>query len=308
MSKRRDLHRQHEIRKAHRAKRQTFAAVRRLRAKRRNAGPKGIKTVPRNGFRQPSFDEIGQIKIPSTFSLLEDPDKVLETYQDIEFVLSMTHKRRVNVFHSGCGQMDLGASILLDTLFMAAEKRRLRRGEPKLEIQGYGSRNEDVNIMLFASGLPTRLGVPIQLPAEIQSRVRTFERQCGTSSHAEKDKNRNQCATDLTDYFDGCLKQKGYSLSAIGKANMGILVTEVIGNAQEHAGPWHAIGFYDDLKLGRVGGECHIVIFNYGPSIYETLRAPDVSEQLVEDLKTLSQHHADRGWLSFGPCMRCKTG
>lgn len=195
--------------------------------------------------------------------------------------------------------MDLGASILLDTLFMRAERRRANRGESKLEIQGYGSRlNRDVNIMLFASGLPTRLGISIELPPEIRDRVSTFDRQSGSASHLEKDKHRNQCASDLTVYFDGCLRKKGYSLSAIGKANLGILITEVIGNAQEHAGPWHAVGFYDDLKLGSISGECHIVIFNEGPSIYETLLAPDVSPSLQHDLKNLSDHHESQGWLT----------
>jgi hypothetical protein len=47
-----------------------------------------------------------------------------------------------------------------------------------------------------------------------------------------------------------------------------------------------------------VGGECHIVIFNYGPSIYDTLCAPEVSPKLLEDLHKLSDHHETRGALS----------
>jgi uncharacterized protein YaiE (UPF0345 family) len=299
MKKRTKIVRQHEIRKRRRQRRQEHAEERRRLARWRNRYPPGIRVIPRKGFRKPNPDPDTVIRIPYTFSLLDDPDAVLKTYQQTELALRIKHKRRIHVDHSNCKRMDLAASILLDTIVVAAERRR--KGTPNsLTVEGSASLiSGDVNVMLFASGLPHHLGLEIELPPEIKLNTKKFESQYGSASHIVTSRQRNQCATDLTKYFDDCIKTQGFELSDAGRAYLGNLVTEVIGNAEEHSGPWHAIGFYDQRKYGAMGtGECHIVIFNYGKTIYETLIDPSTSNELKLQLHRLSESVLSRGWLA----------
>ncbi len=306
--KRSKIVRQHEIRKRHRLKRQENAEERRRHARRANRYPSGIRVIPRKGFRKPNPDPDSTIRIPYTFSLLDDPDAVLETYRQTEHVLRIKHKRKIHVDHSNCNQMDLAASILLDTLVVEAEKRR--NGTPNsLTVEGSISLiSDDVNVMLFASGLPHHLGLKFELPPAIKLNTKKFETQYGTSGNIETSRQRNRCASDLTEYFDDCIKTQGFKLSEEGRANLGNLVTEVIGNAEEHSGPWHAIGFYDKRKFGAAGaGECHIVIFNYGRTIYETLIDPSTSDELKRNLHQLSDPILSRGWFQRSLSFRRKN-
>ena len=79
-----------------------------------------IKRKPR------MLHQAADVKLHFAFErpLLDDPDAVLKTYQLTELALRTKHKRRIHVDHSTCKRMDLAASILLDTLVVAAEKRR----------------------------------------------------------------------------------------------------------------------------------------------------------------------------------------
>jgi hypothetical protein len=72
-------------------------------------------------------------------------------------------------------------------------------------------------------------------------------------------------------------------------------VTEVIGNAEEHGGHWYTIGFYRREKGKGASGECHIVIFNFGQTIYESLNSDDTSEQLKDKIRALADRHRTRG-------------
>ncbi|MEZ2346878.1 hypothetical protein [Terriglobus sp. RCC_193] len=153
----------------------------------------------------------------------------------------------------------------------------------------------DVNVMLCAAGLPHRLGVQsTEVPEELRETYTTFEMRNGTGSHPESAKQRDRCGTELTEYIDECLQKQGFNLSDDGKYQVACLLTEVIGNAEEHGGPWHATGFWNGAKMQTergFAGEVHLLIYNDGRTIYEALQHKDLSSEMNIRLKTLSRIH-----------------
>jgi hypothetical protein len=156
--------------------------------------------------------------------------------------------------------------------------------------------------MLKASGIPHHLGLPeSELEPEVEALVHRAELQTGTSKRNERGNKRNAAGQYLTDYFDKCLRSLGYQLKKAGKTYLGSLLTEVIGNAEEHGrGQWYTIGHWHRGQHGdaKKYGTCHLVILNYGTTIYESLSGPDVSETLKSELRSLSAAHERRKFFS----------
>ena len=192
--------------------------------------------------------------------------------------------------------MDLCASAVLDATIVKA-RERARRVQRPLNLKGRLSTKSDaVNAMLCAAGLPHTLKVEkTELPSELRETFRVFEKQEGSASHPDSSRKRDVCSTKLTEYFDGCLRTQGVTLTDDGSYNLACLLSEIIGNAEEHGGPWHAIGYWDGAKFQTeegTAGELHIVIFNEGRTIYEAMSADDSSPVILQVLQRLSGEHA----------------
>lgn len=179
-----------------------------------------------------------------------------------------------------------------------------RKGVNRLAFSGWMSKVPAVNLMLRASGILQHLGLPeSRLTPEDEGKVRRYYLYRGKQKNIEVGKNRDVAATELTDYFDSCLDGLGHQLTPKGKAYLSALLSEVIGNAEEHGGPWSMIGHWEYSESGgKRFGECHIVILNSGKTIYESLDRQNNSPQLKEQLRQLSNIHRDQGFFSFlGP-------
>jgi hypothetical protein len=238
-----------------------------------------------------------KMKIQSTFSFLEDPDGALKTLEELTEILGNKKVEFVEIDHRHCRHMDLCASVVLDTAIVKARERARRLLQP-LNLKGrLSTKSDSVNAMLCAAGLPHTLKVEkTELPPELRATFRVFEKQEGTASHPDSSRKRDICSTKLTEYFDGCLRTQGVTLTDDGNYNLACLLSEIIGNAEEHGGPWHAIGYWDGAKFQTAkgtAGELHIVIFNDGRTIYEAMNAPDSSPNIVQALQRLSQNHRE---------------
>ena len=236
------------------------------------------------------------LDIPSTFSFLDDPEQALETIHELEAILSDKETRFIEISHRRCRHLDLCASAVLDTYLMRERERARREQRPLAVVGKLSKRSFEVNAMLCAAGLPHRLGIKeTAVPIELRDDFDVFEMMEGTASHPGSSKARDLCGTKLTEYFDKCLHRKHSSLTELGSYNLACLLTEVIGNAEEHGGPWHATGFWKSRRLrdSDAGeGEIHIVIFNEGRTIYEALQHPTSSGLMKSTLRQHSQFHS----------------
>ncbi len=300
--RRRKARRRSAIIDAKREKRKRNEAQRRARSSRvfiDIRDPKRGGEVRKHGIGR---EQTATIKIPKIFSFLEDPAGALETLEHIRSVAGRRNIRHVHIDHSDCETLGLCASVVMDVSLMQIRKHRAQR--IPLSMSGTFSKKSDtVNILLKASGIPHQMGLPeSHLDPELEERVRRSDLFQGTSNFRERSPQRNIAADGLMKYFNGCLGSLGYELKKAGKKFFGDLLTEVIGNAQEHGeGKWYTIGHWHQTKgdNDKRYGRCHIVIFNFGTTIFESLTQPGVSSAFREQLEALATSHEQRRYFTI---------
>ncbi len=157
--------------------------------------------------------------------------------------------------------------------------------------------------MLVSSGILKHLRHPISkgVPQEILDRLRFSPLRIGKPSPPYETSQTELAATALAEFFDECLRTEHYQLKLAWKSNLIQLITEVLDNAEEHSSGerlWHTIGYYNRSDKDEEGGECHIVLFNFGDSIFESLNRPDTSEKLKMQIRDLAGEHHKRGYFA----------
>jgi hypothetical protein len=89
-------------------------------------------------------------------------------------------------------------------------------------------------------------------------------------------------------YFNRCLGQYGFLLTDQGVASLAKLISEALGNAEEHSGKkdwWVSAYLHQDEESSY--GDFHITIFNLGPSIADTLRTLPEDSWIKPDLEEI---------------------
>jgi len=237
--------------------------------------------------------ESAKLKIPKVFSFIDNPVETLQTIEKLQSVIARASIKELKIDHSGCKKLDLCASAVMDVTLLQAQNRR--KGN-QLDLRGTYSDEADVNMMLRGSGILKQIAHPdSKLPKEIEATIRTCDLFSGKASRIERSRKCDEAATKLTDYFNQCLRMEKFELSRGGKFRLSSLITEVIGNAEEHGGRWYTIGYFHqaDDQLGH----CHIALFNFGHSICESLLEHAASDELGSRIDALIAKHNERGFL-----------
>jgi hypothetical protein len=239
------------------------------------------------------------VRVPRVFSFLEDPEAAILGLQRLRNAAQSPATRCLNIDHQGCEVLGLCASVATDVTLIRARQTR----KTKLRLEGTFPRDEAAQVMFRASGLPHQLGIRgADLPAHLEEQISRCELHHGKANRIDVDRCRDMAATDLTTYFATCLSRVGYGLSDVGSHGLSSLLAEVIGNAEEHGGPWYTIGFWRPHVVGPgapPSGTCHLVIINFGKTIYESI-ASCRSGQLLSRLGSLTLNHSRRGLFRKG--------
>ena len=243
------------------------------------------------------------LEIPRVFSLIENPGESLETLILFRRILEIRSLRKITIDYKACEKLDLCASVVLDVLAMRGKRQHAFR-HGKLGIAGNFSGRPEIDIMLVSSGILKHLGSPVwkRLPPKLLERLRFSELTIGRPSPPSVTSDTELAATALTEFFDQCLRTEKYQLKEMWKSNLIQLVTEVLDNAEEHGSGeriWHTIGYYNKSDDEAQGGECHIVMFNFGESIYESLNRADTSPELKRQIQDLAREHESEATSPF---------
>lgn len=234
------------------------------------------------------------VEIPETFSFIENPEETLEFIDHLSAILDNRRNRSLFIDHSRCKQLDLCASLVMDTVI------EHRRRSATLGMAGKFSADERVNILLRASGLLERIHHPSSvLPPEIEAKVKKSPLFSGFSKYSEKSPHCDRAATELTQYFSTCLEQAGGTLSRPGQNKLSTLIGEAITNAEEHArGKWYAKAHYDRLRPGeQEGGACHIVLVNFSETtIFSSFMSPRASAETFDRMRAYAGKHLGLGF------------
>lgn len=244
-----------------------------------------------------------RIDIPETFSFIENVPQTLGVLHALRAAAHTPEVEYIYFNHGSCRRLDLCASVVTDVLVLRAKlDRRLRGG--RLTVGGAFSGSPDVNVMLKASGILKHLGLAkAALPEDVRDRLRCCELFEGKESPPEKTSDSEIAATELTKFFDSCLSTERYHLRHDWQRNLISLITEVLDNCEEHARRdhrWYTIGHFNRLA-DETGGKCHIVVLNFGDSIYESLQRPETPQPLKDRISELAAVHRSKGFFLLRP-------
>jgi hypothetical protein len=232
--------------------------------------------------------------IPKVFSFIDDPVSTIETLNSLSSAVRDRNVHYVFIDFSKCQTLDLCASTAMTIIVLRAKRSRSGKA---FGFQGNYPSTERAKILLRSSGLLKYLktNAPI-LPSEIASQLKLMELRSGHSTRPERSAKCDQATTQLVAYVDNCLKESGAQLTAHGKSWLGTLIGETIANAEEHAkGHWYATAHFDRLEPDvQEGGACHIVLMNFGRTIFDSFYLPDSNPVTLAKLQALSDIHRKR--------------
>lgn len=245
-----------------------------------------------------------RIKIPQDFSFLDNPEETLETLHDLIRWLRYDRLNTLEFDHRDCQNMDLCASAVLDVLLLQGIRNAKLRHR-KIQLSGKLSRNDDVNVLLKVNGLLKAINHPRskEIPGEMVDRLRIFPIRRGSKSPPDQSTETERASSELVAFFNSCLQREGYRLQKEKQGTLVDMIAELLVNAEDHSafdvgrsGPqWYAIGYYKGSTIEGAGGECHIVLFNFGRSIFESLKSDDTSYLLKQEISKLVDAHQRAG-------------
>lgn len=232
------------------------------------------------------------VVLPETFSFIDDPEATLRALRT--FVAGVRdNPSLVRVDQAACTQIDLCAASVLNELAVEASRKL------KVGLQGrFPLQSEETREIVVATGLPARLGLTkphshfLLFPVQRGGRTTAFNRRTATKGRA---------STLLADYLENCFARVGYQLKREAKTRLGDLTGEVLGNVEDHV-PEHDwyMQAYMRLPGDRPYGDCHIAIFNFGPTIAETLQSMS-DPGLRSAITDLVQTHRRRNFFQIQP-------
>jgi len=236
--------------------------------------------------------QILRFPIPDKFSFIEDPDLAMRTINALRMHLAAGFVEEIHFDHRDCEHLGLCAQAVLDSVLMERSKRRT------LMVGGSYSKNAEVKLMQRAIGTLRTIRHPdMNLSEEDEHRIVRSDLYTGRGHKPEQSKERDEAGTMLVDYFNRALGKQGYELSGDSLEELSKLITEVIGNAEEHGGRWYTVAYFRQFPK-KDGGECHIAIFNFGKTIYESLSSPSASKVSKGVLEKREAHHRAKGYLN----------
>lgn len=236
-------------------------------------------------IRLPTRLFTNSVSFPSTFSFIEDPEKALQT---IDRVIETCFRRRggeVILDQRQCEVIDYGAQSVISVLIKSAA-HALRN-----HVTAHFPEDDLLKKTVFATGLPREIGIPT--PSDFVHLPLCHGRKGKEAGH--KTTSRETATRDFVAHIDKCLFCHGWKLTRDGKRYLGGLVTEVIGNAEDHSGrdDWW-IGGYMYMPEGAERGACYFTVFNLGRPISESLSDLPQDSRLNQDIENLIQKHISR--------------
>jgi len=252
------------------------------------------------------------IPIPSDFSFITNTEETLNVLYSI---VAASNKEPYSIFidHSKCKNMDLGASAVLDVITLSI-RQEWRVNTISYHIAGRYPDDSDVMAVIACMGITKHLkATGMQVPKEVEEQFVKFELLHGRRQAKDRilaPSSQEKAATDLALYLNGCFeKASGYSFKGSGKKQVVQWAGELITNAEEHSeqAEWYSIAYMKPVESAQIEdgtqavmGECHLVVFNFGRSIYESLSSEDTPVGTREQISNLVNKHASKGFFGIG--------
>lgn len=259
--------------------------------------------------------KIGIIKLPVTFSILENPKQSYQALNEIVSVLISQKYAEVWIDYQNTQHSDLLTQVFLDTILKDWDrfwtlyiKAGLERFMRIRSIGGKNYFNDGIARMVNSVGSPTIILKRKQIyPDLIPFNLRYFNK--GEESKSRLGAGDEGDVTLLIEYVNDCLTRIGKELTPSALDALGTVLGETVINASEHSSlkSRYLIGYFDYNTINHEDNEeshgiLHLVILNYGQSIYEKFKYPmdgiEVNTTCVRQMQDLSDSYTKKGFFS----------
>ena len=225
------------------------------------------------------------ITIPKIFSLSENYEETMETLFNIIYNGLNPNVSLIRFSHEFCETLELSTSTIMDEILIEINnyRRRYYRNDKLVHYMGKLSTEDNVNDMLIISGVIRRLSA--KCSRRLNSEIKTLDLLIDITSGVGQ--------TKILEFLQECFIEEGFTFTETAGDKICQMVGEIIDNANRHAGKYCKSFVIGHCSFNRENeyGECHLSIFNWGDTIYETLDNMDESSYIKKQLAEITQKH-----------------
>lgn len=225
---------------------------------------------------------------PGDFSLIENPDDTVKCLLNAIAMTNHSLRKEVKLDRRGMNLIGYGAEVIFGEIAKAAMMSKFLSYDVLLP------ENRGVWELSKATGLPKMLGIRLDSNIETYTFRTLSGRERVTKPHSSTLK--DLATHEFVNYLDECYKKHGLSLKFDAKTYIGQLLAEVLGNAEGHTErkQWWIGGYYQPLENDI--GVCHLVIFNFGKTIFENFDEMDDETYVKGKMIALADKHQKFGF------------
>lgn len=251
---------------------------------------KSTKKTQNESQSENTPDKTKKINVPENLSFIEDHQAAFNFLAKIDSIVKNKNKAfNLHFSHANTKNIDLAASFLFDEKIDLYKKGWLKKGVKIIFSGKISTHYKTVNNFLLSFGLLERLGISVDQFKDNKTVDKDYHSKYLTHKFIGNGRYKHlsgNAAKQLADYFNSCLKHNNYKLQEDAYHNLIGSISELICNAEEHAGlqftEWFTLGCYD--KESHV---CSFAIINEGNTIYESLSqsqftTPDIIKKIQE--------------------------
>lgn len=246
---------------------------------------KTIRSKPKDTNRQ-------VVEFPNAFSFFDNPNGTLQAINSFIDIATDPGTKNIQVNQAKSSKIDYGAALLLNVCGELAIKRNF------VNLGGITPQDKSAKDIVNATGLPSHLSEYSQEASQfksfpIRSRIRRTKLSSENNQHSI-------VATKLIQYLCDCFSMYGSNLAIEDINNLSSLITEVLGNSEEHGAfnDWWVGGYLRNSTQGV--GDCHIAILNFGDSIATSLQKMPAGNTRTRIENLIADHTENRNWLLNG--------
>lgn len=255
-----------------------------------------------------------QLYVPKNFSLLSDSNVVFDFYKKI-IDLRFSNRKEIIINFSKCKELDIGALSILSTLLLHLRHEAITK-EKNTKFKTTFTGKKELDILIYKVGIITLLKIELfpekvmkyidNLKIEIANKnIKTLPFLVGGKTQieflpdlalikktAKYISDHTKFGNEVVNFINQCLESTEVTLSVKGKSRFKGMLGELATNSFEHLGEamsqLYCTGYYtiDESDVGNGS----IVFYNFGNTIYESLKY-DSTEDIKIKLNELSKQH-----------------
>ena len=236
-----------------------------------------------------SVSQSSTIKFPRMFSLINNPESTIKSIISIAGAAKYNVDEELLFDQSQIEELDFGAEAIASVLALEAEKYL------NCTLSGYLPDNDEIHEIVCAAGLPKLVGFKSKI---YYPNFLTFPISKGkVNSRHDKPAAREHITSNFIRYMQKCLHAHGIELNEEGEK---FLLGMTIENAERHSSMkyWWIAGYMRKSDKNDFS-DCHITIFNFGTTIYESLSKLNEESALYNELKKKSKNIISKSRFSY---------